>query len=82
MAKAAAEPRHPLDANDAERSWGAPTAGRSAEVVMETTGLTVARRDDERTADGSPVPLAKRAVATATPDFRWNSCRFIATRFQ
>ncbi len=31
---------------------------------------------------GKPVPLAKRGAATAPPNFGWNSCRFLATRFQ
>jgi hypothetical protein len=73
---------HPLNANIAERSWGAPTKGRSAEVVVETTDNIVANGDDEPAADGEPVPLAKRGVAEAAPDFGWNSCRFIATRFR
>ncbi len=77
-----ADATHPLDANIAERSWGAPATWRSTEVVMETTELTVARGDDERTAVGKPVPLAKRGAATAVPNFGWNSCRFLATRFQ
>lgn len=78
----AVEAKHPLDANNAERSLGAPTMGRSAGVVVATTDLTVALSDDESTADGVTVPTAKRGNAEAKPDFRWNSCRFIATRFQ
>ena len=77
-----ADATHPLDANIAERSWGAPATRRRTEVVAETTELTVARGDDARTAGGKPVPLAKRGAATAPPNFGWNSCRFLATRFQ
>jgi len=49
---------HPLDACIAERSWGAPPAGRSAEVIGEMTELLVADSDEERPANGRPVPLA------------------------
>ena len=71
-----------LDATAAERRKGAPAMGRSTGVVGETTGATVASSDGEETADGRPMPAVQRDVAEATPDFRWNSCRFIATRFQ
>jgi hypothetical protein len=74
---------HPLDANIAERSWGAPNCRwRCAEVVASTTEPIVADSDDEDAAAGNPVPLAKRGIAPAMLDFRWNSCRFIATRFR
>ena len=73
---------HPLNAKFAERSWGAPLNGRSTGVVAKTTDFTDVSRVDENTADGRTAPLVKRAVAIATLDFRWNSCRFIATRFQ
>ncbi len=73
---------HPLNANDAERSWGAPPMGRCADVVVETTELIAAPGDDENAADGRPVPPAKRGIVRTIPDFGWNSCRFIATRFQ
>jgi hypothetical protein len=73
---------HTLNASIAERSWGAPLVGRSAEVVGVTTELTAAYSDDENAAAGEPVPSAKRGIAAAIPDFGWNSCRFIATRFQ
>jgi hypothetical protein len=75
--------RHPLDANFAERSWGAPDgARRCTELVGATTSRTVAAGDDDGIASTEPVPPAKRGLATARPDFGWNSCRFIATRFQ
>ncbi|MBL0169236.1 MAG: hypothetical protein IPP90_00730 [Gemmatimonadaceae bacterium] len=67
---------------NAERSWGAPPTGRSAWVVWATTELTVANGDDDDAAAGEPVPSAKRGIAEAIPNFRWNSCRIIATRFQ
>lgn len=79
----AGDEMHPLNANIAERSWGAPrNSWRCAEAVASTTKPTVARGDDENAADGDPVPLAKRGIAPAMLDFRWNSCRFIATRFR
>lgn len=77
-----AKPRHPLDARNAERSWGTPATGRDTVVVVKTTEPTVARGDDEHAVDGNPVPPAKRATRTASLNFGWNSCRFIATRFQ
>jgi hypothetical protein len=80
--KGVAEPRHPLNARNAERSWGAPATGRDTVVVVKTTEPTVARGDDENAADGNPVPPAKRATRPASLNFGWNSCRFIATRFQ
>jgi len=49
---------YPLDAMNAERSWGAPLVGRSAGVVRATTGLTVAPGDDELAAVGKPDPPA------------------------
>jgi hypothetical protein len=78
---------HPLNADIAERSWGAPrNSWRSAEAVASTARPTVAQCDDENAADGNPVPPAKRGTAPAMLatmlDFRWNSCRFIATRFR
>lgn len=77
-----ADAGHPLDAMNAERSLGAPLAGRSTWVVEVTTELTVAKGDDDHAAVGKPEPSANRGAAPAAPTFRWNSCRFIATRFQ
>jgi hypothetical protein len=59
----AADTWHPLNACIAERSWGAPPVGRSAEVIVEMTEPIVADGDDgapasRRPENGAPVPLA------------------------